>query len=87
MGLAHDVLSDRQRVRALEGELHSLSSQLANTYEELTLIDRISSGMRVNRGRMVFFRQACQEVMEVIGVGAKGVALRDDGQVARRPGI
>src|SRR6185295_8922233 len=63
MGLFVTMLSDRLRITGLEEELNSLSTQLANTYEELTLIDQISGGMRVNRSSSDFFRQACLELM------------------------
>src|SRR6266850_7618400 len=41
VGMFMTLLADRQRITALEDELNSLSGQLANTYEELTLIDQI----------------------------------------------
>jgi HD-GYP domain-containing protein (c-di-GMP phosphodiesterase class II) len=72
------LLRDRSRAAGLEEELHTLSSQLSNAYEELTLIDQISSGMRVNRRSGDFFRQACLDVMQVISVKGMGVALRND---------
>src|SRR5687767_13955867 len=58
-----NILADRLRIASLEEELDSLSTQLANTYEELALIDRVSGGMRVNRRTADFFRQACLDVM------------------------
>lgn len=69
------MLRDQLRLTGVEQELNSLSSQLANTYEELTLIYQISSGMRVNRRAADFFRQACLDVLEVISVRAMGVTL------------
>jgi HD-GYP domain-containing protein (c-di-GMP phosphodiesterase class II) len=69
------ILSDRIRIAGLEEELTSLSTQLANSYEELTLIDQISGGMRVNRRSADFFRQVCVDVMQVVGTRAMGVAL------------
>ncbi len=70
-----DLLSARLRIAEMEGEIKSLSTQLANTYEELTLIEQVSGGMRVNRGVEDFFRQACQDVIQVINVRAMGAAL------------
>ncbi len=78
MGLFMSLLADRLRITALEEELNSLSTQLANTYEELTLIDQISSGMRVNRSSSDFFRQACLELMQVISVKGMGVAVSNE---------
>jgi HD-GYP domain-containing protein (c-di-GMP phosphodiesterase class II) len=72
------LLSDRLRITGLEEELNSLSTQLANTYEELTLIDQISGGMRVNRSSSDFFRQACLELMQVLSVKGMGVVLSNE---------
>jgi HD-GYP domain-containing protein (c-di-GMP phosphodiesterase class II) len=72
------MLRDKLRVDALEGELNTLSTQLANAYEELSLIEQVSSGMRVNRRSLDFFRHACIQVMQVLGVRAMGAALWHD---------
>jgi len=69
------MIRDQLRLAGLEQELDSLSGQLANTYEELSLIYQISSGMKVNRRAGDFFKQTCIDVMEVLGVRAMGVAL------------
>jgi HD-GYP domain-containing protein (c-di-GMP phosphodiesterase class II) len=66
-----------QRVAVLQGELDSLSGQLSDTYEELTLIYQISSGMRVNRSVEDFFLQACTDMIDVMGVRAAGYAVAD----------
>lgn len=79
------MLRDQLRLSGVEQELNSLSSQLANTYEELTLIYQISSGMRVNRRAADFFRQACLDVLEVLEVRAMGVALDHPGLHDREP--
>jgi HD-GYP domain-containing protein (c-di-GMP phosphodiesterase class II) len=52
------------------GELEVLSTQLADTYEELTLIYQLSTGMRLNRGIDEFFASASSELIEVMGVEA-----------------
>lgn len=69
------IIDDRARLAAMEGEIRSLSTQLANAYEELTLIERISGGMRVNRDIADFFHQTCLDVMQVMAVRAAGVAF------------
>jgi len=76
--LFQSLLRDRLRTAALEEELNSLSNQLANAYEELSLIDQISGGMRVNRRRADFFRQACLDVMQVLAVRGMGVILHHE---------
>ena len=73
--LALAMARDRQKLGSLEGELNALSTQLSNAYEELSLIDQISGGMRVNRRPSEFFRQACLDVMQVLNVRGMGVAL------------
>ena len=78
VGFLLTVLGNRLRHKSLEQEVHSLSTQLSNAYEELSLIDQISSGMRVNRRSADFFRQVCLEVMQVMNVRGMGVALCPD---------
>jgi putative nucleotidyltransferase with HDIG domain len=72
------MIRDQFRMGGLEQELDSLSGQLANTYEELSLIYQISSGMKVNRRAGDFFKQTCLDVMEVLGVRGMGVVLCGD---------
>lgn len=71
------VLNDQLRVTEMEGELTGLSGQLADTYEELSLIYQISGGMKINRRPSEFFKQACLDVLEVINVRGMGVALQN----------
>lgn len=78
LGLFLSMLSDRTRLAVLEEEINSLSSQLANTYEELTLIERISGGLRVNRSNADFFRQTCLDLMQVVCVRGMGVVLHSE---------
>lgn len=70
------VAGDLLRVGGLEQEVETLSSQLANSYEELSLIYQLSGGMKISRGAADFFRQACLDVAAVMGVRGMGVALR-----------
>jgi putative nucleotidyltransferase with HDIG domain len=71
------MIRDQVRLSGLEGELDSLSGQLANTYEELSLIYQLSSGMKINRRAADFFKQACLDVMDVMGVRGMGVTLQN----------
>jgi HD-GYP domain-containing protein (c-di-GMP phosphodiesterase class II) len=73
------------RVATLERELDCVTAELSNTYEELSLLYQFSSGMRLNRSLSDFFRQACTDLMELMGVGAMGVALYADGPSSREP--
>ena len=73
------MLRDQVALSGMQTELTTLSEQLANTYEELSLIYQISGGMRVNRRAADFFKQACHDVMEVMNVRSVGVALQGEG--------
>ena len=79
------MLRDQVRLHSLETELDSLSGQLANTYEELSLIYQLSSGMKINRQASDFFKQACLDVMDVMSVRGMGVALRAAGSQRQEP--
>lgn len=81
------MIRDQVRLGGLEQELDSLSAQLSNTYEELSLIYQLSSGMRINRRAGDFFKQACIDVMEVMGVRGLGVALRGDSTQDLEPAL
>jgi HD-GYP domain-containing protein (c-di-GMP phosphodiesterase class II) len=73
--LLHGMIRDQVRLACLETELGALSAQLANTYEELSLIYQISGGMRINRRASDFFKGACLDVMGVMNVRGMGVSL------------
>jgi putative nucleotidyltransferase with HDIG domain len=81
--LLSSTLRDQVRLSGLENELNSLSGQLANTYEELSLIYQVSSGMKINRRASDFFKQACLDVLEVMNVRGMGVTLNAD--ISNRP--
>ena len=72
------MLRDQVRLSNMESEIDSLSGQLSNTYEELSLIYQLSGGMKVNRQAGDFFKQACLDVMEVLSVRGMGVSLRGE---------
>jgi HD-GYP domain-containing protein (c-di-GMP phosphodiesterase class II) len=77
--LLSGMLQDQLKLAGVEAELNSLSEQLANSYEELSLIYQISGGMRVNRRASEFFKQACNDVLEVLNVRGVGVVVQGDG--------
>ncbi len=83
--LVLSMVRDQVRLAAMEEELDSLSGQLANTYEELSLIYQLSSGMKINRRSNDFFKQACLDVMEVMTMRGMGVALRADSIHTQEP--
>ena len=78
---------DQIRLGAFKEEIDSLSTQLTNSYEELTLIYQISGGMKVTRGAAEFFHQVCLDVRDVMNVRAMGFALHGDGVSKVDPAI
>ena len=79
------TMRDQTRLNASEQEIDSLSTQLSNSYEELSLIYHISGGMKVNRSASDFFRQACLDVREVMSVCAMGAVLCGVGSCRQDP--
>jgi putative nucleotidyltransferase with HDIG domain len=75
--LTLSIFRAERRFGVMQRDLDSLSNQLADTYEELTLIYQLSSGMRINRGVEDFFLQASMDVMDVMQVRGVGVLLCD----------
>jgi len=78
-------MRDQIRMAGLEKELDSMSGQLANTYEELSLIYQVSSGMKISRRAPEFFKQACLDVLEVLSVRGMGVALHGENASRQDP--
>lgn len=81
------MIRDQQRLVGLEQELETLSGQLSNTYEELSLIYQLSGGMKVNRSAVDFFQTACQDVLAVMDVRGMGVILHGDGALKQPPSL
>ncbi len=79
------MVRDQVRLSGLEQELTSLSGQLANTYEELSLIYQISGGMKINRRPIEFFKQTCLDAIEVMGIRGMGVALQSGELLGHEP--
>lgn len=71
MWLRQDALEMDRR----QGELHSLSQQLAESYEELSLLYKLSSSMTVNQAPQEFLTDACQELCEVAGLSWMALLL------------
>lgn len=49
-------------------ELHDLSWELAGSYEELSLLYKLSTNMVVDHPPQAFLKQACDEMREVVGL-------------------
>jgi hypothetical protein len=65
-----------QDSEATLSENETLSANLASTYEELTLLYRISGSMKVNQPPTEFFRNICQNLIEVMHVSAAAAFVR-----------
>jgi HD-GYP domain-containing protein (c-di-GMP phosphodiesterase class II) len=80
LGAQANLLVDQVRMESrliqYERQVDSLSAQLANSYEELSLIYDISGGMKVDRKPEEFFRQVCDSLLDILSIGGVGVALR-----------
>jgi len=69
------IIEDEQGSSVAEKELGTLSMNLANTYEELSMLYRISGSMKVTQSCRDFFDNICQELLEVMHLQASAVLL------------
>ena len=69
------IIEDEQAGAVAEKELATLSTNLANTYEELSMLYRISGSMKVTQSGEEFFDNICQELLEVMHLQASAVLL------------
>jgi len=75
-GLIHARLVESLRNAALSSEVESLSMQLGNSYEEVSLIYHLSSGMTINQQPRRYLQELCGQVMQVANVRGMGVMLQ-----------
>ncbi len=69
IGQLSTVLDRERTLRVAQDELVGLSANLASTYEELSLVYRISGTMKLTREPDVFLREdVCEELLEVMNV-------------------
>ena len=68
------LVQDQQGLQVAEAELTTLSTNLANTYEELSLVYAISGSMKVTQKPRQFLQTVCDELLEVMSLaGAAAV--------------
>lgn len=60
------------------GELHSLTQQLGESYEELSLLYKLSSSMTVNQPPANFLGESCRDLQQVLGLKWMALQLTDD---------
>jgi len=70
-----EALLDRERTRE---EIDALSQQLAETYEELSLVYKLSARMTVTEAPETFLEEALSELQEVLGLGWLVLLLIED---------
>jgi len=64
------VVENEQALHVANNELATLSTNLSNTYEELSLLYSISGSMRVTQSPEAFLLAGCKEVNEVMNLSA-----------------
>ncbi|MEM7626850.1 MAG: HD-GYP domain-containing protein [Planctomycetota bacterium] len=92
----HWMQEDASGRRVQREELHSLSEELSNNYEELSLIYKLSHSMTLNQPAEEFFREACAELhevsslnwigLEIVGNQPRLKELQGQSYLAGRPG-
>ena len=68
------LFEDAAEIERGAGEILTMSKQLAESYEELSLLYKLSSNMTVNQPPAIFLQNALRELQEVVGL--KWVALQ-----------
>lgn len=80
MRAAHMLIYMQQDMAELgrrNTDVHSLSQQLGESYEELSLLYKLSTNMAVNISPVSFLEEACNELQEVVGVRWMALQLSD----------
>lgn len=70
--------ADATEIDRRMGELQSLSGELAESYEELSLLYKLSSSMTVNQPPETFLVEACHELQQVVALRWMGLLLVDE---------
>ncbi|NJL30712.1 MAG: hypothetical protein HC898_03265 [Phycisphaerales bacterium] len=61
-------------------ELQTLSTQLGESYEELSLLYKLSTGMTLERPPMQFLSEACEDLQQTVGLKWIAIQLVEDQQ-------
>ncbi len=62
----------------IAGQLESVSNELANTYEELVLLHKMSSNMKVTKSDSKYLQMACDELTKVVDMEGIAVLLKKE---------
>lgn len=68
---------DSHEIERRGGELHTMSRQLGDTYEELSLLYKLSTNMAVDQPPEHFLTEACREMQQVLGLKWMALQLTD----------
>ena len=74
----HAMCGDAVELAKRKRELASLSGELSHSYEELSLLYKLSSGMTMSRKPADFLNEACQELQIVSGMRWTALVLIED---------
>jgi HD-GYP domain-containing protein (c-di-GMP phosphodiesterase class II) len=77
------IHDDACEIDRRSSELQTLSKQLGESYEEISLLYKLSANMTVNQPPAEFLTDACRELQQVLGLKWMALQLGDD---ARRIG-
>lgn len=62
------MIEDAGELKRQTRELRNLTSELSESYEELSLLYKLSCSMTVNQPRVDFIRETCRELRQVLGL-------------------
>jgi len=69
------ILELQEAADLARSETETLSTNLANTYEELSLLYRISGSMKVSQAPEEFLRDVCKDLLEVMSISAAAAVV------------
>ncbi len=84
-GLVDQMHEDLHSTATTSKELSGVTEQLTSVYEEISLLYKISSGMRFSQKPQTFLESVCREVQEIGNYRAVGVALVNGEDEAASP--
>lgn len=79
VGLIEQMHEDMQSGGLQQTELSSVTEQLTSVYEEISLLYKISSGMRFSQKAETFLQTVCREVQDIGNFRAVGVTISGAG--------
>ena len=74
----HWIASDALKIDSNHQELQSMGSQLGETYEELSLLYKLTTSMTVNQPPVQFLEEALEDLQIVVGVKWFSLKLTDE---------